>query len=66
MLPIEKTLIAILLFALLALGWMFRWQVIEVHGGNYAAAYLINRWTGEIRYLNDIESIAVTEVKAGK
>jgi len=66
MLPIEKTLIAILLFALLAMGWMFRWQVIEVHGGNYAAAYLVNRWTGEVRYLNHDESELVTEVRAKK
>jgi ferric-dicitrate binding protein FerR (iron transport regulator) len=41
---------------LLALGWAFRWQVVETQRG----AYVINRWTGEVRYLLNGGSELVT------
>ena len=59
-------LIALLASAVLvALGWMFRWQAVELHpaGDRSATAYLVNRWTGEIRILVNQAWIVVDEVK---
>lgn len=37
---------------LLLIGWAVRWQVVETHpASGPASAFLINRWTGEVRYL---------------
>lgn len=53
--------------ALVLLGgaWMLRWQAVEFHTGGAApaAALLINRLTGEMRYVQGIEWIAVQETK---
>jgi hypothetical protein len=53
------------LCTLMATGWMFRWQVIEPHqtGDTPGYAYMVNRWTGEIRYLQDAQWISVVELK---
>ena len=59
-------LIALLAAAVLvALGWMFRWQAIELHpaGDRSTTAYLVNRWTGEIRLLYGPVWIVVDEKK---
>jgi hypothetical protein len=46
---------AVLAVVLLAIAWACRWQVAEVHPGGASGVqggvYLINRWTGEMRYL---------------
>lgn len=60
-----KIYASILVVALLALAWAFRWQAIELHpaGDHPAPAYLLNRWTGEIRYLQDASWMTVDELK---
>ena len=58
-------LVALLLALLIGLSaWMFRWQAIELHptGDRPTAAYLVNRWTGEIRYLQDNKWISVDQL----
>lgn len=53
----RTTLARIILFwlaVLLALaGWLFRWQAVEMHPARASdgSALLVNRWTGEIRYI---------------
>ena len=39
---------------LVYLGWFFQWQAIETHPATgRASAFLVNRWTGEIRVLSE-------------
>lgn len=50
-----------LIVATAAIGWATRWQVVETHTGDRPAAiFLVNRWTGEIRYA---QSAGVVEVQ---
>lgn len=62
---LKSLAIILLVITLAALGWMFRWQAIEVHtmGDHSPSAFLVNRWTGEMRYLQDVKWVAVQEIK---
>ena len=45
------TILAIMLC--LILGWALRWQVVETNTGvGPPTFYMINRWTGEVRYVS--------------
>lgn len=39
--------------ALVALAWMFRWEVTPTAAGstNYSTAYLLDRWTGTLYHV---------------
>lgn len=45
-------------------AWATRWQAVVPPGSSgYPGAFLVNRWTGEIRYLQGVNWIAVDELK---
>ena len=45
-------------------AWVFRWQAVEFHAGDRpAAALLINRLTGEMRYFQGNQWLVVQELK---
>ena len=50
------------ILALIALGWAFRWEITPLPGNS--KAYLLNRWTGEIYFLDQDEMLPVKLTKA--
>lgn len=47
-----RWIVIALLVLSVVLGWVFRWQVVEVHRSDRPSSmYLVNRWTGEMRYV---------------
>lgn len=55
---------AALLVALLALAWAVRWQPVETHSAaGQASIYMINRWTGEVRYVQGYNRLDVEPLK---
>lgn len=61
----SKPVLVVLLAAVLAaFGWMFRWDISPVSSTNYSSgAYMVNRWTGEMRYLQGPEWMSIEERK---
>lgn len=54
----------ILVSALLALAWVFRWDITPIDGGESSGrAYLLNRLTGTIYYLDKDEKYEVNHAK---
>lgn len=59
-----RWLLAAVLLASFVLGWVFRWQPIEVHPAvGRGSIYLMHRWTGEVRLVSDEASTLVTKEK---
>lgn len=51
---------------LIALGWMFRWEIVPIAAGGesvWGTAYMLDRWTGEAHYLYRETSVPVTPGK---
>jgi hypothetical protein len=53
-----------LVACLAATAWALRWDVIEIRGGHEqrSAAILINRWTGELLWVQDGRSLRVEPI----
>lgn len=45
-------------------AWAFRWQVaaVENHGTAHSAVLMVNRWTGEMRFVQNASSFSVEEI----
>jgi hypothetical protein len=58
---------SLFLATIVALAWCTRWQAIETHpaagSSDVPAIFLVNRWTGEVRYLTGRGSIPVDPVQ---
>jgi hypothetical protein len=60
--PSAIKLAAILVVVVLvAMAWMFRWEVTPAAGGasNSSTVYLLNRWTGSLYWVNANEKYEV-------
>ncbi len=59
-----RWLMAGILFASVVLGWVFRWQPIEVHPAlGRGSIVLLHRWTGEVRWVTDSGWVPLTQEK---
>ena len=60
----ERAMLAIVVAFLLAGGWFFRWEVTSVAGGDGGGrAYMLNRWTGMLYFLNGYQRAEVETIK---
>lgn len=48
----QRALVGLIILALLMVAWMLRYELQPVTRDGAATAYLLDRWTGETRYLN--------------
>lgn len=60
----EKLWLAVLVAVLLAAAWFFRWEVTSVAGGEGGGrAYMLNRWTGTVYFMNNYQRAEVDTIK---
>lgn len=59
-----KLIATVVLVLLFGLGWMFRWEITPIDGGeSIGAAYMQNRWTGDVYYVRMEEQYALVKGK---
>lgn len=64
MTPWQKAVLAVAVTVLVAMGWFFRWEITSVAGGEGAGrAYMLNRWTGAVYFVNGYRMSEVEIVK---
>ena len=62
--PVNKIVIFVLVLALIGVSWLFRLDVTPVsHGDRSGAVIMVNRWTGEMRFVQGNAWLLIMEVK---
>lgn len=60
--PAKSLVIIAVLIALLSLAWWSRYEVVAASNGErHGAIYLVNRWTGSIKWVHIDEVIEVNQ-----